>query len=59
MRLGKAASRVSCAAISSGIRCVMPVAKRLGAIAITRIPRLPRSRAIVRHIPAMPAFAAV
>src|SRR3954451_22553938 len=57
--LGKAASRTRVAAISSGIRAVAPVANRLGAIASTRMPSEPRSRAMVRHIPAMAAFAAV
>src|SRR5688500_15569801 len=59
MRFGKAASLVRAAANSSGIPCVMPVAKRLGAMARARIPRLPRSRAMVRAMPAMPALAAV
>src|SRR6516162_7303688 len=59
IRLGKAASRVNVAAISSGTIWVNPVRNRLGAIASTRIPSDPRSRAMVRHIPAMPALAAV
>src|SRR5271154_330908 len=57
MRLGNAASLVSTCANSSGIAAVIPVLNRLGAIDSTRMPRLPRSRAMVRVIPAMPAFA--
>ena len=53
------ASLVSCVANSSGMPWVNPVANRLGAIHSTRMPTEPRSRAIVRHIPAIPAFAAV
>ena len=59
MRFGNAASFVSMSANSSGMPAVMPVLNRLGAIATTRMPMLPRSRAIVSVIPAMPAFAAV
>ena len=39
--------------------CVSPVWNKLGAIVTTRMPRLPRSRAMVRVIPAMPALAAL
>jgi hypothetical protein len=59
IRLGNAASLVSVSANSSGMLAVRPVLNRLGAIDSTRMPRLPRSRAIVRVIPAMPALAAV
>ena len=59
MRLGNAASLVSTSANSSGIPLVMPVLNRLGAMARTRMPRLPRSRAIVSVMPAIPALAAV
>ena len=59
MRLGKAASLVRASANSSGIPLVIPVLKRLGAMAMTRMPRLPRSRAMVSIMPAMPALAAV
>ena len=58
-RLGKAASLGQRGANSSGMPLVNPVANRLGAIASTRIPSDPRSRAMVRHMPAMPALAAV
>src|ERR1700752_4642471 len=59
IRLGNAASRVSVAAISSGTIAVNPVKNRLGAIASTRMPIDPRSRAMVRHMPAIAALAAV
>jgi hypothetical protein len=58
-RFGNAASLVNAFANSSGMPSVSPVANRLGAMASARIPLLPMSRAIVRHIPAMPAFDAV
>ncbi|CNJ15108.1 Uncharacterised protein [Mycobacterium tuberculosis] len=58
-RLGKAASLVNAEANSSGMPLVSPVANRLGAMASTRMPRDPKSRAMVRHMPAMPALAAV
>ena len=45
-RLGNAASLVSTLANSSGMPSVSPVANRLGAMASTRMPMLPRSRAI-------------
>ena len=50
---------VSETANSSGMPLVSPVANRLGAIASTRMPSEPRSRAIVRLMPAIPALAAV
>ena len=59
MRLGNAASAVSWSSNSFGMPAVRPVAKRLGAIVLTRIPSDPRSRAIVNDMPAIPALAAV
>ena len=44
---------------SFGMPAVRPVAKRLGAIVLTRMPSDPRSRAIVSDMPAIPALAAV
>ena len=57
-RLGKAASLVRVAANSSGMPSVRPVANRLGAMAMARMPRLPRSRAMVNTMPTMPDLAA-
>lgn len=57
-RRGNAASLVSVAITSSCAPSIRPVANRLGAMASTRMPRLPRSRAIGRLIPAIPALAA-
>ncbi len=59
MRRGNALSRVSSACISGGASDVIPVSKRLGAIATERMPSVPRSRAIGSIIAATPAFAAV
>ena len=42
IRFGKAASLVNASANSFGMSLVMPVEKRLGAIAMTRMPRLPK-----------------
>ena len=56
-RLGKAASLVSVAANSSGMPLVSPVLKRLGAMAMARMPRLPRSWAMVNTMPTTPNLA--
>ena len=59
IRRGNAASFTSTSLKSSGMPAVMPVSNRLGAIALTRIPSEPRSRAIVSDIAATAAFDAV
>ncbi len=59
MRCGKAASFVMLSELSTGMPAVRPVANKLGAMVMQRMPKLPRSRAIVNVIAEMPPFAAL